>query len=126
MFLHNKYINAFISSRLLTCLSGILSVTKMSEFPEQCIQMTRLKCNHKLTVFSGQPSNIINSNTTRVMPSQLSHKNRLSESLKYFTPEAHPAAGQQIGSSCVWILSNYPTNCRSSAKEDAPIILFLQ
>lgn len=57
--------------------------------------MTRFKCNHKLTVFSGQPSNIINSNTKRVMPNQSSHKNRLLENLKYFTPEAHPAAGQQ-------------------------------
>lgn len=63
--------------------------------------------------FSGQPSNIINSNTKRVMPNQPSHKNRLSESLKYFTLEAHPAAGQQTGSSRVWILPNYPTNCGS-------------
>lgn len=36
--------------------------------------MTRFKCNHKLTVFSSQPSNIINSNTKRMMPGQPSHR----------------------------------------------------
>jgi len=57
--------------------------------------MTRSKCNHKLTVFSCQPSNIINSDTERAKPNQPSHKNRLSESLQSFTGGAHPVAGHQ-------------------------------
>lgn len=99
LFLHThtkKSVCGFISSRLFTCLSGILPVTNTSELPKQWSKLYNLKVIinslHFLVTLQTSSTQI-----PRAMPNHSSHKDPWLESLKYFTPEAHPATGHQPG-----------------------------